>query len=202
MTITQKIGLTASTGIVAFALMASSAFASSSVTITGNGENSHNHVTLKNHTKTTFNQSNVSGISTWVDSSASTGHNKANSNTGGDVTVASGNADSTVSVTTGGSSNDGFLPSPCGCENGGIDVTISGNGEDSHNHVTVKGGNTTTVNQSNVSEISTWVDSSASTGHNSANGNTGGDVTVASGDASSTVGVTTSGSSNSLNSAI
>src|SRR5258706_10580666 len=132
MTITQKIGLTASTGIVAFALMASSAFASTSVTVSGNGEDSHNIVKVKNHTKTTLNQSNVSGISTWVSSSAKTGHNKANSNTGGDVTVASGNADSTVSVTTGGSSNDGFLPSPCGWENDGIDVTISVNVDDSN----------------------------------------------------------------------
>ncbi|MCH7641573.1 hypothetical protein IID22_05260, partial [Patescibacteria group bacterium] len=75
-------------------------------------------------------------------------------------------------------------------------IELSGNGADSMNGADVLQVNTTVVVQSNTADISNKVDADANTGNNDANRNTGGDVSVDTGDASTTVGIANTLNSN------
>lgn len=75
-------------------------------------------------------------------------------------------------------------------------VDISGNGKKSDNEVNVTNANNTTVTQTNTASINLNIKSKANTGGNKANGNTGGDVKVKTGDATSSVGVSITGGVN------
>lgn len=75
-------------------------------------------------------------------------------------------------------------------------VVEAGNGAFSYNSVKVKSSNTTSVGQSNSSVISNTVSTSSSTGGNDASFNTGGDVKIVTGNASTNVGIMNTGSSN------
>jgi len=75
-------------------------------------------------------------------------------------------------------------------------LEISGNGAGSDNTIVVKEPTVTVVQQSNASLILTVAVSDASTGWNTANGNTGGDVDLDSGDATAKTKVVVTGSSN------
>lgn len=72
----------------------------------------------------------------------------------------------------------------------GTTIEISGNGAGSDNYVNVQDTNTTTVTQNNNANVTNTVISNANTGNNDANFNTGGDVNVKTGDATTTTGVT------------
>lgn len=75
-------------------------------------------------------------------------------------------------------------------------IEISGNGATSVNTANVAEVNTTTVTQNNTAAVSNNVSSNANSGGNSANFNTGGDVNVVSGAATSNVEVTNAVNSN------
>ena len=68
-----------------------------------------------------------------------------------------------------------------------VDIEVSGNGSDSNNTVNFASNNTTNVTQNNTADISNDIDVDADTGKNDANDNTGGDVTIDTGDADSDV---------------
>ncbi|KKU92473.1 MAG: hypothetical protein UY21_C0001G0096 [Microgenomates group bacterium GW2011_GWA1_48_10] len=71
----------------------------------------------------------------------------------------------------------------------GINLTISGNGAQSTSVENVAVVNTTTVSQTNTSNVTNNVDSKSNSGGNDANYNTGGDVAVITGKATSNVDV-------------
>ena len=198
----QKIMTKLSVGFVSATLVmtvgAPVAFAET-LEISGNGNGSDNTIIVKEPTITVVEQTNESLILTGAFSSASTGGNTANGNTGGDVTVTSGDAKATTKVTVTGSSNEATLPDPCGCEAQPPDVLISGNGNGSTNLVKVKKPTVTLVGQSNAQFVGTLAKSKAKTGWNTANGNTGGTTDVTSGDATSRTRVRVTGSTNTLN---
>ncbi len=75
-------------------------------------------------------------------------------------------------------------------------LVITGNGADSENKTDVKVTTSTTVTQNNDANISNNVNSSANTGNNTASRNTGGDVYVGTGDATSVVSVANTANSN------
>lgn len=75
-------------------------------------------------------------------------------------------------------------------------VDISGNGSNSDNNVSVNNTSNATINQSNNLTVGLNINSTASTGGNKANGNTGGDVSIDTGNANSTVNITVLGGSN------
>lgn len=83
-------------------------------------------------------QVNSSTVITSVGSSANTGNNKGNKNTGGSVNITTGNASSSASVSVTGSTNT-VTGNGC-CNGGGNNVTISGNGAGSHNTVNINSG--------------------------------------------------------------
>ena len=75
-------------------------------------------------------------------------------------------------------------------------VTIQGNGAESTNVAGILNINATSVSQTNETVAITLVSSKANTGGNTANGNTGGNVLVDTGNATSTVNTTVGGSTN------
>ena len=77
-----------------------------------------------------------------------------------------------------------------------LDVEISGNGANSDNTANVAVSTDTQVTQNNTANITNNVNVSADTGANDANKNTGGDVDITTGNATTTVGVSNTANSN------
>lgn len=171
---------------------------SGTTTISGNGGGSTNVVVSKNKSKTILAQTNVSTFNNGVTTGTNTGHNHANNNTGGDVTLTSGNATTTTTITNVAGSNVSDPSVACCCSLPSVgDVTITGNGSDSTNKVIQKTKCVTDVTQTNVTNISNGVVTSTNTGNNHANGNTGpGNVSVTSGDSNTTVTISNVAGSN------
>ena len=78
-------------------------------------------------------------------------------------------------------------------------IQITGNGADSSNWSTVAQTNTTTVSQNNSANVTNNVNADAKTGGNDANFNTGGDVQVITGNATTDVDVTNALNTNPAN---
>ena len=199
-----KVGAGIVTASLLLSSMATAAFADYVAEISGNGAGSTNTIYIKNKSNCNVYQKNSTGVLTEIESSASTGGNKANGNNGGDVTIDTGNATSTVGVSVEGSSNTASNPCCCtcdGCESQPAEHTalISGNGEGSNNSVTLKKIKSSEVKQRNRTEVLTGVLSKARTGRNKAKNNTGGTVDVLTGNAVSNVDVVVAAPSNSLN---
>lgn len=197
MQLTYKAASAVATAALCLSIFAPAAMADNTVDISGNGSGSHNHVTITQSSNCSLTQSNDSLVTTDVYSSAKTGGNKANANTGGDVTIDTGNATSTVTVGVTGSSNTATNPC-CGCSTASNALSILNNGADSHSRITTTNTNSQTLAQGNLSTIGTGVTSKAKTGKNKADKNTDGSVGITTGNASSTVTVTVGGSSNHL----
>ena len=181
-----KVKLT--TGLVTAAFVAgviapAGAFAATNVTVSGNGVDSTNKVKVKVVKKSKVKQSNTSNVTNAIGVSQNTGGNSANKNTGGDVTVTSGNATATVGVTNTTGGNYMAWDSNCGCMMPDNTIDISGNGADSHNKVKIVNYDSTKISQTNSATIVNSISVSQTTGDNKANKNTGeGTVDVMSGD--------------------
>lgn len=181
--------------ILANTLLPLGAFAEETYTVSGNGTGSQNSVTSSGNTSTTVNQSNEATVTNDVDVTSNTGNNEASGNTGGDVTVNTGNASSNVSVSNSANSNSAELG--C-CQSNGGTVDLSGNGANSNNTVKLMGDNTTTANQTNKANFTNNVNVDQNTGKNRANANTGGNVSVTTGDADSSVEIVNAANANSI----
>lgn len=176
---TAAFGLIANAGLPVFA---------TTIEIVGNGSGSNNYATVTQTTTTSVTQNNVANVSNVVNSNASTGGNDASFNTGGQVAVATGNATTNVQVSN--DLNTNVASVDC-CDQSDTLVKIDENGAYSTNNVKLGLGNTTVVGQNNVANVVNDVDADATTGKNDANLNTGGDVTLLTGNAKTTVGVST-----------
>ncbi len=150
------------------------------VKISGNGADSDNdaNVTVKNSTRVI--QANDADVRNNVKVDANTGDNKANKNTGGDVSIETGDADVTVDVTNAVNQNVAKIG---GGQGGSLSAEISGNGANSDNDLNLNVGNDVQVFQNNVADIKNSVDVDANSGYNKANKNTGGEVSIDTGDA-------------------
>ena len=151
------------------------------VVISENGSNSDNTVNVAIDNSTTVDQDNYANITNDVNVSANTGKNDANDNTGGDVSITTGDATAGVGVSNTANSNTADVT---GCCPGDLDVTITGNGTYSDNDANVALKTTTTVDQDNTAYVKNSVDVDLDTGKNDANDNTGGDVSINTGNAS------------------
>jgi len=191
----KKILTSIATGAILLNSLTSLAFAgSTSIEISGNGSSSDNEVEVDTTTTTTVVQNNDAKISNNVDANASTGGNDANDNTGGDVVINTGDANTKVDVSTDVNVNSADVDG-CNCEND-IDVLISGNGYKSDNEVDLDVENEVEVFQKNNAYVYNDVWADAKTGHNDANRNTGGDVVVRTGNAETNVDVKTKANAN------
>lgn len=155
--------------------------------VAGNGAFSQNRVNLSNNDQTKVDQTNNTRISNDVYTHQNTGNNTASYNTGTDVVIATGNANSSTNINNeagrnfatvynGKSSNDSY-------------VDVAGNGAFSDNKVSVSNKDKTDVSQTNNTRFYNDVKTYQNTGNNSASFNTGGKVYISTGDANSNVGI-------------
>jgi len=158
--------------------------------ITGNGSDSYNKIDVdinqEEETGTLIEQGNLANVNNWVDAYAGTGKNKANDNTGGDVSIETGDADIDVEISNALNANSATIG---GSGSNDIDIEISGNGSDSKNKVYFDLDILTWLTQGNEANVQNTVYADAKTGKNKANDNTGGDVSIETGDADVNVDV-------------
>lgn len=170
-------------------------FADTTLTVAGNGSDSDNTVKLNQDNNVQVKQNNDATISNDINVKSDTGNNRASGNTGGDSTITTGAADSTVNVTNTANRNDAVVD-PCNCT-GDTTVKVAGNGSESNNTVKLNEDNNVRVNQDNNANIHNNIDSKANTGGNRANDNTGGGASITTGDASTTTTVSNTANYNS-----
>jgi len=157
------------------------------VVISGNGSDSDNDVDLDQSHSTNVFQYNNADIDNDVDVDAETGDNDANDNTGGDVKIKTGDADTTVKIMTAANANSAVVGG--GDEAGEVSAYIVGNGSDADNDVNLGFYSSLVLTQDNDADVDNDVDVDAETGDNDANDNTGGDVIIDTGDADADVTV-------------
>jgi hypothetical protein len=126
-----------------------------------------------------------------------TGGNSASFNTGGSVLVASGNTSASTNITNAGSSNVDLMGG-AGCNGGSTTAVLGGNGAFSTNSVNVQNSNSNSVKQTAENDFLNNVTEQLSTGHNSANFNTGTNVELLPGSAAVQTSVWNQAGSNSL----
>jgi hypothetical protein len=193
MQIGKKIFSASAASLIMFSSLATTAFADTTLSITGNGSDSTNVTTINNASTSTVVQDNAANITNYVDSSSTTGGNSSSGNTGGDVSLTTGDATSDTTVTT--AVNGNVANTDC-CNSGDTDVTISGNGSDSRNSTYLNQGSSNSVFQSNDAYVYNSLYNNTDSGGNKAKDNTGGDVMVVSGAATSTTDVSTLANAN------
>lgn len=163
------------------------------VLISGNGSGSDNDVDLDmNDGKdggTFVGQYNYADVTNKVYADSDTGDNDANDNTGGDVEVITGDASTSVSVSTTANANWAKVGGNGDGEGGSVSLRILGNGSDSDNEIELDLDSALALVQSNVADVFNKVDADADTGDNDADDNTGGTVSIETGDADTTVEV-------------
>lgn len=200
MKLTYKIG----TGIASAAILVS-AFAPAilatdggTIDITNNGADSTNKVKIQNNCTVSVNQTNISTVGVDATVRANTGGNTASQNTGSGVSIDTGNATASATITVAGSTNDATVPSCCECQSTPSAILIDNNGAGSTNKVKETTTNSQIVGQTNVSTVGVKAKVKAKTGKNKAKKNTGGTTDITTGNASSTLGVIVNAPSNSL----
>jgi hypothetical protein len=181
-----KLTTAVSTAILLTGSVASVAFGTTSVTVTGNGADSNNKADVDVTNSNAISQTNNANITNNVSISSKTGGNKADKNTGGDTSIDTGDANVGSSVSNSANSNVASIA--CGCT-GDADVKIAGNGADSDNTAKVDLSSENGVAQENNANVKNNIDVDSKTGDNEADKNTNGDVSVSTGDASADVTV-------------
>jgi len=185
------------TAIAAGALLVNTVlpvFAETTIIISGNGTDSENGVEASFSQSTTVVQSNDAKVENKVNATASTGANEAKDNTGGDVSIDTGDADVTVDVAN--TLNKNAAEVDC-CPGGDVEVEISGNGSDTKNGVELGMESVVELYQNNEADVDNDVEAFAGTGKNEAKDNTGGSVSIDTGEASVTVNLSTGANWNS-----
>lgn len=172
----------------------STVFAGTTIVINGNGSDSTNGAVVVQQTSTQVVQSNHADIDNNVKADAETGENDAKDNTGGDVSIDTGNATTDVSVKNSVNVNEAAVD--CCAAGGETSVEISGNGTGSENVATLQQQNAVGVFQDNKADVDNHIKADAETGENDAEDNTGGDVEINTGNAKSMVSVATTANVN------
>src|SRR5258708_5686916 len=99
MNITLKLGSALAAAAVIAASMVTPVFANTSINVNGNGSRSNNSVDISMDHSMSISQNNDTRISNDVWTSSNTGDNNASENTGGDVSIRTGDANSRVDIT-------------------------------------------------------------------------------------------------------
>jgi hypothetical protein len=154
--------------------------------ISGNGSYSENTVNIIKEEEKTVVQDNSASIKNFINSEANSGGNMASNNTGGDTSLLTGNAITSVEVSNMANLNQASIEDCDGCSND-EPVNISGNGSSSENSVTKLTCDDIAVFQDNYANLNNFINANAKTGYNDVNGNTGGDVAVSTGAAGASI---------------
>ncbi len=185
------------TALIAFSALLVNAMpvAATTISVSSNGANSTNIANVSVAKTIDISQTNTASVNNNVTAAANTGDNTANKNTGGDIKITTGDAGATVSGSTSANSNKMSLA--C-CTDPGANVSVSNNGTDSKNKVTLKFANTSAVETNNNLDINNNFNITTNTGGNKADKNTGGDVIIKTGDANALVKINNKGNENVL----
>ncbi|KKR13564.1 MAG: hypothetical protein UT40_C0014G0020 [Candidatus Woesebacteria bacterium GW2011_GWA1_39_21b] len=231
----KKIATAIATGALLFQTVIPVLAQSTTLVISGNGAETDNDINLSQTTTTTVVQNNVANISNNVDADAETGENDQNYNTGGPVSLTTGDATTGVAISNTANSNvaevsgccdvdvdveisdNGYKSTggPVSMETGDADTTvliankansnwakigdgsggasvslkIIGNGAETDNDINLLFDRSLLLTQDNYANIKNKVDADAETGENDQNYNTGGPVSLETGDATTVVGI-------------
>jgi hypothetical protein len=158
------------------------------ILVSDNGSDSENDVYVDHTNETGLFQTNVGNITNNVDAFSSSGGNKANGNTDGDVAVSAGNATTTVLVANTANLNSAHVGGGNGT-GGSVSVQILENGEGSQNNIELGLSRSLGLLQDNYANLQNNVDAVSQSGANEAVDNTGGEVSITNLDAETTVGV-------------
>lgn len=144
------------------------------IVVTDNGSGSESEIQVSQETQTTVNQTNEANVANDIDVSANTGENEASENTGGDVAINTGDVSENISVDN--SVNSSVVETECCPQD--VTATISGNGADSDNDIDLDVDNETNISINQIAYITNNIQGTANTGGNTADDNTGGDVSI------------------------
>lgn len=147
------------------------------IVVTDNGSGSESEVQLTQETQTNVTQTNEANVANDVNVSANTGDNEASDNTGGNVAIETGDVSENVSVNN--SVNSSIVETGCCPQD--LTATISGNGADSDNDIDLDIDNSTNIAINQTAYITNNIQGTANTGGNTANDNTGGNVSIETG---------------------
>ena len=166
------------------------------VVISGNGSDSDSDVKVENERETYLEQTNNTEIKNKVNLKTNTGGNGAEDNTNGDIVIKTGNAESAVSIVNNAGMNAAELEL-CDCDLD-AEIKIEGNGSDSDNEVELENKTKTEAYQENTVDVENDVKAESNTGDNDADDNTGGEVTIDTGDVSTLILTKTNAGMNAL----
>lgn len=157
--------------------------AAEEIVVTGNGTGSSNEVNSSVSQDVNVSQDNNADVSNDVTVDATTGNNSASDNTGDDNAIKTG--DVQVQTQIGNNVNTSVASVGCCPTNGnGGGAIISGNGSHSDNSISSNFSNTVNINVNQNADITNVINGYASTGGNTADDNTDGDVSITTGDIS------------------
>lgn len=154
-----------------------------SVKIAGNGSDSDNDVDLEVKKSNGIFQDNDADVENKVEVDSKTGDNEADDNTGGEVEVSTGDSEVSVGIMNMLNSNFARIGGGEDEEGSALSLWITGNGSDSDNDIDADIRNGNSVTQDNHANVFNKVETDADTGYNSADDNTGGAVSIETGDA-------------------
>lgn len=194
---TANVGITNITGSNTANVSGNENNGSQNTVVAGNGAFSDTSVQMDTMNSMSVDQGSAANVSNTVAVDNNTGDNRANFNTGSDVTIHSGDANAFVGITnaTGGNTANVFGGNGLNGQN----TAIVGNGAFSNNAVSVSSNNSRSLNQSDIANLATNVALNNSTGNNGASFNTGSNVSIMSGNANAQVGVSNLTGSNVAN---
>ncbi|KKR10717.1 MAG: Filamentous hemagglutinin family outer membrane protein [Candidatus Woesebacteria bacterium GW2011_GWA1_39_21] len=168
--------------------------------ISGNNSDSDNTMYVNVDSSTYVSQSNNANIDNNIDASASTGGNEVEETSGGEVSVETGDATTDVTVVNSVNSNQASV-SGCGTCATDVDILIKDNNTDTDNKIDLdinqNQGSGVALFQNNYANVDNDVDAYSSTGKNEIEETTGGDVSIDTGDATTTVTLSTWANANS-----
>lgn len=176
--VTRFVGAASAGLIVANAIFP--AFAAFTIQVSGNGYDSNNTVDFKTETSTVVTQSNSVQVKNNINQDANTGGNTVAKNTGADIDVETGSVTQSADVKTVAGGNSASVEA-CGCELD-LEVVIAKNGADSKNKVDFDVESNTALFQDNNVNVENKVKQDADTGKNDIEKNTGGDISLKTGD--------------------
>lgn len=149
------------------------------IEISDNGSNSDNTVNLDFGANTVIEADNIASVSNTIMGKANTGENKALDNTGGSVSINTGDINVQNQVVN-DSVNTSFIETYSGFSD--VSAAIKDNGEGSDNTINADFNDDLNVLINHSSDIENYILWEAETGANEASGNTGGDVSITTGD--------------------
>ena len=172
--ILKKTAIATSVGTLFTSILVGSAFADTKFEISGNGSRSDNQISSESNHSVDISQSNDTDINNDVNISNNTGNVSANDNTGGDVSVRTGEANTEVRINNMAGWNQLSLADCTTCDNTDMQVKIHGNGSNSDNEIDIESSHEKSFKQENNSDFDNDVNVENHTGNVSADDNTSG----------------------------